>query len=194
MPSRALVTWESAQQVELDRLDAAHFAVGGAGPGRRTATQHINDAYIVLLAAHFQQFCRDLHTEAEEALAASTPHMKDVVMSALMRGRQLDRGNATPSSLGADYLRLGIEMWPELALVDRRTVTRRRRLEQLNVWRNAVAHGDYRLSPAALAAVAGTRRTLAFAQACRACCQVLARQFDAVVEDYLSGLLGAPPW
>ncbi len=194
MPSRALVRWESAQQVELDRLDAAHFAVGGAGPGRRTATQHINDAYIVLLAAHFQQFCRDLHTEAAKALAASTPHVTDVVMSALMRGRQLDRGNARPSALTADYQRLGIEIWPELALFDRRTAVRRRRLEQLNVWRNAVAHGDFQLSPGAVAAVAGTRRTLAFVQACRACCEVLARQFDAVVEDHLSSLLGAPPW
>ncbi len=193
MPSRALVIWESRQQLELDRLDAAHFAVGGAGPGRRTATQHINDAYIVLLAAHFQQFCRDLHTEAVDALAASTPHLTDLVRRALMRGRQIDRGNATPSSLGADYRRLGIEVWPELALFDRRTAARRRRLEQLNVWRNAVAHGDFQLSPGALAAVAGTRRTLAFARACRACCQVLARQLDAVVEDHLSSLLGSPP-
>jgi hypothetical protein len=193
MASRALAIWESTQQVELDRLDAAHLAVCRAGPGRRPPAQHVVDAYIVLLAAHFQQFCRDLHTEAVDAVAASTPHVR-LIEAALLRGRQLDRGNATPGTLGSDFGRLGIDLWPVLGKRDRRTPVRRRRLEQLNVWRNAVAHRDFRLSSSAQTAVAGTRRSLAFARSCRASCQVLARQFDAVVESELRGLLGRPPW
>jgi hypothetical protein len=193
MPSRALVIWESSQQVELDRLEAAHLAVGGAGPGRRMAMQHLNDAYIVLLAAHFQQFCRELHTEAVLAVAASTQHA-DLFERALLLGRQLERGNATPGTLGADFKRLDIELWPALASRYRRTRAYQSRLEQLNVWRNAVAHGDFRLSPAARATVAGTARTLAFARSCRTCCQALARQFDTVVAAALAGRLGGSPW
>lgn len=177
MASRALAVWESEQRVELDRVEAARHG----------------DACIVLLAAHFQQFCRDLHTEAAEAIAASTPHKK-LVERALLLGRQLDRGNATPAALGADFRRLGVELWRHLSTWDRRTPARRRRLEQLNVWRNAVAHRDFRLSPSARATVAGTTRSLAFARSCRACCDVLAPQFDAVVELRLWGQLGRPPW
>jgi hypothetical protein len=193
MPSRALVIWETTQQVELDQLEAAHAAVGRAGRGRSAATQPISDAYIVLVAAHFQQFCRDLHTEAADAIATSTRHA-DLVNGALLLGRQLDRGNATPAALGADYERLGIQLWRALTRWDRRTPARRRRLEQLNVWRNAVAHRDFHLSSSALAKVAGTTRSLAFARSCRACCNVLARQFDEVVEMGLWGRLGRPPW
>jgi hypothetical protein len=187
--SRALGNWDLEQRRELDRLEAAHGSVGGG----RSAVQHLSDAYIVLLAAHFQQFCRDLHTEAVKAVAASTPH-GDLVERALLLGRQLDRGNATPAAVGADYRRLDIQLWRALSRWDRRTQLRRRRLEQLNVWRNAVAHRDFRLSASALATVAGTTRSLAFAQSCRASCDVLARQFDGVVELSLWSRLGRPPW
>ena len=48
----------------LDEIEAAHASVGGTGPGRRYATQQINQAYAVLLASQFQGYCRDLHTES----------------------------------------------------------------------------------------------------------------------------------
>jgi hypothetical protein len=185
MPSRALVIWESSQQVELDRLEAAR--------GRGAAAQLVCDAYIVLLAARFQAFCRDLHTEAAETIAASTPHV-DLVMKAFRHGRHLDRGNATPAAIGADFRRLDIELWPTLTRWDWRTPMRRRRLEQLNAWRNAVAHHDFDLPTSVRATVVGTRRSLAFVRSCRACCSVLARQFDGVVEMRLWHRLGHRPW
>jgi hypothetical protein len=185
MGSRALAIWESTQRAELDRLEAAR--------GQGAASQPISDACIVLLAAHFQAFCRDLHSEAAEAIAASTPHV-ELVEWAFRHGRQLDRGNATPAALSADFRRLGIDLWTALSRWDWRTPARRRRLEQLNVWRNAVAHHDFHLSASALATVAGTRRSLAFVRSCRACCQVLTHQFDAVVEISLWGRLGRRPW
>jgi hypothetical protein len=64
VPSRSLHTWRVDCAAALDEIEAAHGAVGGAGPGRRTATQQINYAYAVLLSSQFQRFCRDLHTEA----------------------------------------------------------------------------------------------------------------------------------
>jgi hypothetical protein len=192
--SRALAHWESTQQCELNRLDAAHLAVGGAGPGRRMATRQINDAYIVLLAAHFQQFCRDLHSEAAEFLAASAPHMESTVSRALVVGRMLDRGNAAPASLGSDFGRLGMDLWPVLSGRDRRNARRRRRLEQLNVWRNAVAHQDFRFAPHVVLTLAGSGRTLDFVHDCRAACAALARQLDAAVGDHLRRIVGTAPW
>jgi len=48
----------------LDEIEAAHASVGGTGPGRRYATQQINQAYALLIASQFQGFCHDLHTES----------------------------------------------------------------------------------------------------------------------------------
>jgi hypothetical protein len=115
MPSRALGIWESTQRAELDRLEAAR--------GRGAVAQPISDACIVVLAAHFQAFCRELHTEAAEAIAASTPHA-DLVKKAFVLGRQLDRGNATPGAVGADFGRLGIDLWAALKRWDWRTPAR----------------------------------------------------------------------
>jgi hypothetical protein len=63
MPSVALQDWLSVRAVALDEIENAHRRVGGTGPGRRYATQHLNQAYAVMLTAQFQAFCRDLHTE-----------------------------------------------------------------------------------------------------------------------------------
>src|SRR5258708_2119091 len=57
MPSRALVRWRTDQKAKLDELEAVHRAVGGTGPGRRYLTQ-LNHAYLVMLAAQWQDFCR----------------------------------------------------------------------------------------------------------------------------------------
>lgn len=191
MPSRALALWDSAQQRELDRLEAAHLAVRGSG---RSAGDPLSDAYIVLLAAHFQQFCRDLHSEAIDFLAASAPHIQSIVDMALRQGRQLDRGNATPSSLGADFGRLGLDLWAELRGRDGRTAACGARLEQLNLWRNAVAYRDFQFSPRTSATLVGTGRTLAFARSCRSSCRELAPHLDAVVASHLGARLGHRPW
>ena len=64
MKSRARERWEVERAAALDEREAAHRSVGGTGACRRVATQQINRAYVLLLCAQFQAFCRDLHTEA----------------------------------------------------------------------------------------------------------------------------------
>src|SRR4028119_882755 len=72
MPSQSLLKGQGSRSRELDQIAAAH-AAGDAAPGRRYATQQINRAYRVLLAAQFQGFCRDLHSEAVDHLIAPMP-------------------------------------------------------------------------------------------------------------------------
>src|SRR5580700_3316003 len=50
MPSRSFDLWNSERRQALDQIVAAHVAVGGPGPGRRYATQQINQAYAMLLS------------------------------------------------------------------------------------------------------------------------------------------------
>lgn len=196
MPSNALRGWLTAEARDLDQLEAAHAAVGGTGAGRRTATQQINDAYIVLTAALFQRYCRDVHTEAAAYLGSKVadPTLGRLLTTTLTRDRQLDRGNAHPSSLGNDFGRFEMELWDALGRRSSRARDWNRRLQQLNVWRNAIAHQDFNLRTADQPIVAGTRRTLYWARVWRVSCRSLAKAIDAALSQHLGSLVGARPW
>lgn len=68
MTSASLQHWINERIPALDELESAHRSVGGSGPGRRYATQQINQAYAVLLSSQFQGYCRDLHSECVDYL------------------------------------------------------------------------------------------------------------------------------
>src|SRR3954470_1417972 len=106
MPSVALGTWRAAGAEALDEIEPAHAAVGGTGPGRRYATQQINQAYVVLLSSQFQRSCRDLHTEAVDALvghlvAGAPLAHRYLVHRRFTDARKLGTGNPNPGNLGS---------------------------------------------------------------------------------------------
>jgi hypothetical protein len=191
MPSIAYRRWATTRASALDEIAQAHVAVGSTGPGRRSTTQQVNQAYAVLLAAQFQGFCRDLHTECADYLAGVvTPvALRPVVLGEMKRARQLDRGNAQPSSLGADFGRFGVTFWVALDAYQAENAARRALLEDLNNWRNAIVHQDF--DPAVLG---GTTLRLQRVRRWRGACHRLARAFDEVMRRHLSTLSGASPW
>jgi hypothetical protein len=72
----------------LDEIESAHGAVSGTGAGRRIAMQQINQSYTVLLSAHFQAFCRELHTESADHVGGgvSEPNLRFLFRSGLLVG------------------------------------------------------------------------------------------------------------
>jgi len=92
MPSQSLSMWFNEASRALDELEVAHRAVGGRGSGRRFATLQVNHAYAVLLSSQFQRFCRDLHSEAVDALTILVPNadLRDIFRAQLTTGRKLD--------------------------------------------------------------------------------------------------------
>jgi hypothetical protein len=192
MPSTALKQWRTIRAGALDELEQAHASVGGSGPGRRYATQQINHAYAVLLSSHFQGYCRDLHTECVEhmVLQLSAPAWHAVVLTEFTLHRKLDSGNPNPGNPGADFLRLGIELWDELRAADQRNLHRRRLLQELNEWRNAIAHQNF--DPRRL----GGRITLHLTDVrrWRGACNYLADAMDTLMHAYLCQVTGVPPW
>src|SRR5262245_6790514 len=191
MPSISYQRWTTTRAKALDEIVRAHAAVGGTGRGRRYATQQVNHAYAVLLASQFQGFCRDLHSECIDFLVAPmTPALRPLVQREFAWGRQLDRGNAQPSSLGADFGRLGILLWPAVVSHDPGNAARKVRLEMLNNWRNAIAHQDF--DPTKL----GGATTLRLSQVrrWRVACHKLARTFDEVMRRHIQDLTGSWPW
>ncbi|HEY7424049.1 MAG TPA: hypothetical protein VH682_07420 [Gemmataceae bacterium] len=193
MPSTSYHHWQSVRATELDEITQAHTAVGGSARGRRYTTQQINRAYAMLLASHFQGFCRDLHTECVNhimGVIAPPPALRDLAEVEFTRGRQLDRSNAQPSSLGADFGRLGINLWDRLQTYDAASEDWKRDLDLLNEWRNAIAHQEF-TSPK-LGGIMKLR--LAWVRQWRASCGHLARAMDEVMRRHLQFLTSVSPW
>lgn len=197
MPSMALASWRADRQQRLDELLAAHQIIGGAGPGRRWRTRELNWALTLRLAGEFQGFARHLHDLAVDhfvdTLASANTQLADTLRARMTTNRQLDRGNAQPSSLGSDFALLGLTLWPALERLDPRTPAWNASLARLNIARNAIAHVDQpqldqlrvQGHPVTLAAVRTWRRDL----------DRLAATMDDVVSAYLDQLLGyGRPW
>lgn len=192
MPSNAYREWATVRAAALDEIAQAHAAVGGTKRGRRYATQQINHAYAVLLASQFQGYCRDLHSECiGHLLAGITAPLLPILQVEFVRDRKLDFGNAQPASLGNDFKRLGIvNFWDEVVGYDAANVDRRSLLEDLNTWRNAIAH--QRFDPAKLGGV--VRLQLARVRRWRGACRKLAKAFDEVARQHLASVTGLSPW
>ena len=191
MPSAALKWWRTEGRDTLDNMVSVHRAVGGAGPGRRYATDQVNNAYAVLLSSQFQKFSRDLHTECSDHLARQTPpEIRAVVFAVFTDGRRLDSGNPNPGNIGADFGRFGFKFWDNVRALNAHGEERRRKLDQLNVWRNAISHHDY----SDLAFAGRTAVSLDEVRRWRGACDGLARDFDSVLKSRLVKLTALPPW
>jgi hypothetical protein len=181
MPSNSLRLWRTARCRELDEVASAR--------GGRVAAQQINYGYALLLSANFQGFCRDLHTEAADILTRrlTTPSFQAVVFNVFTSNRRLDAGNPNPGNLGSDFDRLGMTFWPEVNALNPRNAARQRRLEELNAWRNAIAHHDFTRVGGRVLRVAQVRRW-------RAACDRLASAFDRVLFLHIRRESGSAPW
>jgi hypothetical protein len=193
MPSISYEDWRSSRAKALDEIASGHAALSGTRRGRRFNTQQLNQAYAVLLAAQFQGFCRDLHSECVDHVVGailSPPAVQPLVRDEFTRNRQLDRGNAQPSSLGADFHRLGIDLLAEVKTYDPKNATRMKLLEGLNYWRNAIAHQDFDKTRLGGTTILRPKRVKQW----RGACNRLARGFDEVLRRYLQTLTGPSPW
>ena len=127
------------------------------------------------------------HDLGAEAVAASASGpMVGVVQRLLVLNRQLDRGNAQPSALGADFGRFGVDWWPELTKRDIRTTGRQQQLELLNRARNAIVHS----LPTELAQLEneGHPPTLATVKKWRSGLNGLAATMDGVLAHHVAQL------
>ena len=109
----------------------------------------------------------------------------------LVFGRKIDRGNPNAGNLGSDFGRFGLTFRPLVSAHRTRNPARKSSLEELNDWRNAIAHQNF--SPAMVRA-GQPRLTLAQVQAWRRACDGLAYSFDEVLGAHLQTLTGTVPW
>src|SRR5262245_2722193 len=106
MPSISYRQWRTVRAAELEEIAQAQAKGTRTRRRGRARAQQLNRAFAVLLAGHFQGFCRNLHTECVDHLIntlAPPLALLPLLQTEFTRGRQLDRGNAQPASIGSDF-------------------------------------------------------------------------------------------
>lgn len=101
---------------------------------------------MLLLSAQFQRFCRDLHSESFAWMLSQQtiqPGVDTTLLAVLTSGRALDRGNPSPDNIVRDFRPICPAFWSDVVQYNARNAGRRKKLELLNEWRNAIAHHDF---------------------------------------------------
>jgi hypothetical protein len=145
------------------------------------------------LAAQFQGFARDLHTESVDFLVTVIAHpgFRMAMREELLWNRQLNSRNANQGTLAGDFNRLGVRpLWTLVDAVFVNNHLRRQWLDELNAWRNAIAHQAF--DPAVLGGTTVLR--LATVQRWRRGLHKLARSLDQVLRAHIRTVTGIDPW
>lgn len=198
--SEALTEWNGNSARRIEHLMHAHQQVGGSGSGRRWRTEQLNWSLVLLVASEFQRFSRSLHDLAVEHMATQTAQLNwplgNTLQRVLTTNRQLDKGNATPTSLAEDFGRLGMRLWDEIKKdhPQARAEECRAKLEAMNYARNGIVHADLqklRKSTAEGYPLTQLRTVRRF----RSSATQLAGMMDMTVRRYLVEVLGGDaPW
>lgn len=189
MSSGALFWWDVYSRTIFESIEAVHGKAKpqlSAGSERRIA----NEAYVVSLCAHFQQFCGAIHAEAADGLVANVAdfRQREILKAGLAMDRKLDQRNPQPDVLKSDFARLGIDdVWKALETDDKRNGRRKGRLRELMQARNAIAHGDHRR-------MRGVRVDLTQAKRWRSVCHCIATSLDRVLAEHVHQVTGSWPW
>lgn len=197
VPSAAYVEWSGQRRARIMELLDVHSTIGGSGRGRRWRTSQLNWALTLRMAGEFQGYARDLHTLAVEhfvrSVAQGNVALSNVLQAQFTTNRALDRQNATPSSLGSDFGRFGLQLWSTLRVANAAAPRWQASLEALNKARNAIAHANE--GELASMATQGYPMRLTTIRLWHRDLDRLADTMDDVVSDYLDRLLGTGrPW
>lgn len=187
MASVALADWQSVRLACLAEIESQCAATFAINPVPRLADGNLR-GYVMLLAAHFQGFCRDLHTECIQAVAGTmAPPLQIIIQLQCEAGRDLDGANAKLETLRKDFDRFGLSLSTEL----RKNPANAQRitdLGHLNLWRNYAAH-DKKTEPEACRPL-----ELPKVKDWKKSCDELAAELDAIMYNRLQAVLSAPPW
>ena len=185
MPSVALAYWQNERLPRVNEVEgqlAASLAL--VPPNPRLSEENLR-GYIVLLSAHFQGFCRDLHTESALTISVRVrPSLRPLVQAQFTSNRALDHGNPNLQNLRKDYERFGFMI--ELPAADPANPLRLQHLSELNKWRNIVAHHGT-VPPTGLPSTADLRDWTDS-------CDGLAASLDAIMYNELRRVLRRAPW
>lgn len=199
--SVVLQQWLTTRRDRIDRIEEAHSVIGQvSGPGRPLELgKPLAHAYIIRVVAEFQGFARDLYDLAiEQLVVAAEPRteLAPLLVAAATRGRSMDAGNPTLTTLRTDFSRLGIRnLEAKISSISPGWVANgsdRTKFSAILEMRNALAHGNQRQVEELRRQ--GRQDTVTWAKGQLPAANRLARALDRVVFDQLTAKTGAQPW
>lgn len=185
-PSQALQEWNTTRQGRLTKLEAqCVWAAGLAPPDPEMVAEHLR-AYVTLLSAHFQGFCRDFYTEASLKVVARIKQvgLRPIIQAQFATGLKLEKVNPTLDALAEDFGRFGIANLRAAVGTAPPADTHKGRLKAMNECRNKCAHGEPVIPELLFANIQDWRNS----------CDWLASRLNAIVYDKLWAAFRAAPW
>ena len=187
MPSIALSAWFGSRMISLEAVDIQCAAVTNLPTPDPTLLEENLRGYVLPLSAHFQGFCRDLHTECAQFVGNHVDSRIQVLVqqSFVTPKLALDHGNPNKKNINADFNRFGLTL--NLEAAHPRNQARLSHLGELNKWRNAAAH--HGVPPRSI------RLDLQGIRKWKISCSDLAGSLDDRMYNHLIDLIVGPtPW
>ena len=143
----------------------------------------------MLVASHFQGFCRDLYSECSQIWIAAIPAGFRATAQAQFKAQlALEKGNPSHDNIKRDFNRFGFLLNLQSAqATGPKLVTD---LAHLNEWRNKAAHQGTQPLGGGVPGIL----TLSVVQGWRASCDGLATALDDIMRATLLNIVGVAPW
>ncbi len=187
MPSNARNLWDGDRKTRLDKVDASCAAAHALTPPDPALADELLRGYVTLLSAHLQGFCRDLYTECSSFVRSKIrASLQTILGYQFMEGLKLDHGNPNFGNIVADFRRFDVGVKAE-ADKDPTSKMWLPHLDQLNKWRNVVAH--HGSPPSGLPPLA-----LPLVQGWRPSCDRIVEFLDGMMYNHLRRLMRRKPW
>jgi hypothetical protein len=184
VPSASLLQWQNDRMLRLQQVDLQCSSCLATVPSNAHLIEENLRAYVMLLSAHFQGFCRDLYTESAMVIASKVRRaLRLLVQQQFTARRKLDRGNPNLQNLKDDFNCLGLTL--DLTS-DPANLSRLSHLSDLNRWRNVAAHQGTTAPP-------GIPLNLLSLKAWQTSCEGLAVSLDDAVYNHLRRILKRAP-
>lgn len=187
MPSASLTKLQQTRLSSLSHIEAQCAACVASAPPNIPLIDENLRGYVLLLAAHFQGFCRDLHTECAQIIASKVRKSLEILFQTQFTARrELDRGNANAKSIIEDFNRFDFAMKAQLNGIVGASALKKS-LYELNEWRNAAAHHNTALptsGPLAVPLIRGWHNA----------CDSLATAMDRILYTQVKAQLRRQPW
>lgn len=187
MTSVALTKWNTDRKPGLDEVYLQYNSIMNSGASESLLHENLS-SYAMLISAHLQGFCRELHSECIMWLKIKMPKLS-YLFEAVTNRQLLRKNNANPDSIREDFRNIGCELDSRHAVGSDERDRFDNFIEQLwklNAWRNHCAHKN-ETAPSGNFNMTRVKHW-------HELCDAFAKELDGMIYKYLLETTDEAPW